>query len=238
MAHKTGHKMTCFGPHNDAMNSSTSRNNDPRGLLDHAIATAGKTVADVLPHQLADPTPCAGMEVQALLAHLTGVLDRIAAVGDGANPLAVTDPTMADDCHLDAWRQAAERASAAWTDDAALDRHTVLPWIEGDGAKVLASYISELTVHTWDLAAATGQQPDWDDVVVQSAFDAMRGMLPVDNRLSRYEEISAARGLDEITVPFGEAVPISEEAPAIERLVAWTGRDPRRYLDTTFTTPL
>ena len=35
-------------------------------------------------------------------------------------------------------------------------------------------------------------------------------------------------GLDEVAVPFAEAVAIADDAPAIDRLVAWNGRDPRR----------
>ena len=113
------------------------------------------------------------------------------------------------------------------SDDAVLERPMALPWIEGSGAEVLASYFSELTVHTWDLATATGQQPDWDDTVVAAALEA-RQILPAQNRRALYEEISTAMGLDEVAVPFAEAVPIPDDAPAIDRLVAWNGRDPLR----------
>jgi hypothetical protein len=93
----------------------------------------------------------------------------------------------------------------AWSDDAVLERPMALPWIEGSGAEVLASYFSELTVHTWDLATATGQQPDWDDTVVAAALGA-RHFLPAENRRAFYEQVSAAMGLDEVRVPFAEAV--------------------------------
>lgn len=36
-----------------------------------------------------------------------------------------------------------------------------LPWVTAPGAALLAMYTSELTVHTLDLAKATGQQPAW-----------------------------------------------------------------------------
>ena len=35
-------------------------------------------------------------------------------------------------------------------------------------------------------------------------------------------------GLDEVAIPFAEAVPVPDDAPAIDRLVAWNGRDPAR----------
>ena len=224
--------MTGLGQHNGAMitstGSATDHRNDPRAILDRAIATGGVVVAGVRPEQLTDPTPCTDMDVQALLAHLIGVLDRVAALGRGEDPLAVTEIPVADDRWPDAWRESGRRATDAWSHDAVLERSMALPWIEGRGAEVLTSFFSELTVHTWDLATATGQQPDWDDTVVAAAFDGARQILPAENRRALYEEISAARGLDGVAVPFAEAVPISDDAPAIDRLVAWTGRDPLR----------
>jgi len=223
--------MTGLGRHNDAMitpiSSATDHLKDPQAILDRAIATGGVVVAGVRPEQLADSTPCTDMNVQALLAHLIGVLDRVAALGKGEDLFAVTETAVPDDRWPDAWRESARRAADAWSDDAVLERPMALPWIEGSGADVLASYFSELTVHTWDLATATGQQPDWDDAVVDAALEA-RHFLPAENRRTLFEEISAAMGLDEVRVPFAEAVRIPDDAPAIDRLVAWNGRDPRR----------
>lgn len=207
--------------------SLTDHLKDPRPILDRAIATVGAVIAGVRSGQLTDPTPCTDMDVRALHAHLIGVLNRVAALGNGEDPLTVTDTPVADDRWPDAWRESGRRAVDAWSDDAVLEQPMALPWIAGSGAQVLASYFSELTVHTWDLATATGQQPDWDDAVVAAAFDAARQMLPAENRRGLYEKISAARGFDEVTVPFAEVVPVPDDAPTIDRLVAWNGRDPR-----------
>jgi len=200
---------------------------DPRTLLDRAIATGGSVIAGVRPDQLTAPTPCSEMDVRAMLGHLVGVLDRIAALGRGDDPFAVAEVSAPDDGWSDAWTTSARRVAAAWRDDNVLEQPMALPWIQGTGADVLASYISELTVHTWDLAAATGQEPAWDDAVVSAALDA-GGILPAENRRALFEEISAAMGLDEVAIPFAEAVPIPDTAPAIDRLVAWNGRDPSR----------
>ena len=53
-------------------------------------------------------------------------------------------------------------------------------------------------------------------------------ILPAEDRRELFEQISAAAGLDEVAVPFAEAVPTADDAPAIDRLVAWYGRDPGR----------
>jgi uncharacterized protein (TIGR03086 family) len=223
--------MAGLSRHNGAMitatSSTTDHLQDPRRILDRAIVTGGVVIAGVWPERLTDPTPCTDMNVRALLAHLVGVVDRVAALGNGKHPFAVIETVVPDDRWPDAWREAGRRAADAWSDDAVLERPMALPWIEGSGAEVLASYFSELTVHTWDLATATGQQPDWDDTVVAAALEA-RHFLPAENRRAFYEEISAAMGLDEVAVPFAEAVAIADDAPAIDRLVAWNGRDPLR----------
>lgn len=147
---------------------------DPRPILDRAIATGGAVVAGVRPDQLTDPTPCPEMDVRTMLGHLVGVLDRIAALGHGDDPFAVIESASPDGAWSDVWAAASTRATDAWRDDAVLERPMALPWIQGSGADVLTSYFSELTVHTWDLATATGQQPRWDDTVLTVAIGAPR----------------------------------------------------------------
>lgn len=215
------------------MNTSTSSAQhdltDPRPILDGALAVGGVVVAGVRPEQLTDPTPCTDMDVHALLAHLIGALDRIAALGSGGDPFSVTEAPVEHDRWSHAWQRSGRRAADAWSDHAVLERPMALPWIEGSGAEVLASYFSEVTVHTWDLAAATGQQPEWDDTVVAAALEGARRILPAENRRALYAQVSAAQGFAVVAVPFAEAVPIAGDAPAIDRLVAWCGRDPRGW---------
>lgn len=207
--------------------STTDSTTDPRLILDRAIATGAEVIAGVGPDQLTAPTPCPEMDVRAMLRHLVGVLDSIAALGKGEDPFSVTETHAPDDGWPKAWAAAGTHAAEAWSDDAVLERPMALPWIQGTGADVLTSYFSELTVHTWDLATATGQQPRWDDTVITAALEAPP-ILPAENRRALFEEISAAMGLNEVAIPFAEAVPVAADAPAIDRLVAWSGRDPRQ----------
>jgi uncharacterized protein (TIGR03086 family) len=226
---QTGHWVTGLGRHDGAMTTPTSSTTDhltdPRPIFDRAVATGLAVIAGVRHDQLTDPTPCTDMNVRAMLTHLVGVLDRVAALGNGEDPFGVAETPVADDRWADAWKEAGTRAADAWRDDTVLERPMALPWIQGSGAEVLASYFSELTVHTWDLAMATGQQPVWDDTVVTAALEA-RQILPAENRRALFEEISTAMGLDEVAVPFAEAVPVPDDAAGIDRLVAWNGRDP------------
>jgi uncharacterized protein (TIGR03086 family) len=222
--------LTGFERDDGIMTSATNCSTDhldPRPILDRAIATGGSVIAGIRPDQLTATTPCSEMDVRTMLGHLVGVLNRVAALGRGEDPFAVTETPVADDGWSDAWTASARGAAEAWRDDDVLAQPMTLPWIQGSGADVLASYFSELTVHTWDLAMATGQQPRWDDSVVDAAL-ASRDFLPAENRRALFEEISAAMGLDEVAIPFAEAIPVPDDAPAIDRLVAWNGRNPIR----------
>ncbi len=207
--------------------TTTNHPTDPRVLLDRALATAGSVIASVEPDQLTAPTPCSEMDVRTMIGHLIGVVDRIATLGRGEDPFSVVEEARSGDGWTEAWSAAASAVVDTWSDDAVLEQPMALPWIQGNGAEILRSYFSELTVHTWDLAVATGQTPDWDDDVVATAY-AVKDFLPAENRRAIFEEISAAMGLDEVAMPFAEQVPVADDASAIDRLVAWNGRDPNR----------
>lgn len=197
---------------------------DPRTSFAGAVAVGGATVAGVRDDQLDDPTPCTDMDVRALLAHLRSVLDRVTALGRGEDSFAVAEVPLGPD-RLGEWTEAAHRVQAVWRDDAVLARPMELPWQQGTGADILLGYVNEVLVHTWDLAVATGQQPDWDEALADVALAHMPA-LPAEGRREMFEQISAEMGLPEPAMPFAEVVPVPDGAPAIDRLVAWNGRDP------------
>jgi uncharacterized protein (TIGR03086 family) len=197
---------------------------DPRTTFARAVAIASTTVAGVRDDQLDRPTPCTEMDVRALLAHLRSVLDRVAALGRDEDSFAVAEVPLGPD-RLGEWTEAAHRVHAVWRDDSVLARPMELPWQQGTGADILLGYVNEVVVHTWDLATATEQEPDWDDDVVHTALDRMPA-LPAEGRRELFEQISADMGFDEVAMPFAEVVPVADGAPAIDRLVAWNGRDP------------
>ena len=86
-----------------------------------------------------------------------------------------------------------------------------------------------LEYHTWDLATATGQQPDWDDAVVGVSLALMERVLPAaEARRKAYDEAASRLPADRgpFKPPFADAVPVPAHARPIDRLVAWTGRRP------------
>jgi uncharacterized protein (TIGR03086 family) len=200
---------------------------DPRDDFFRAVMSGGAVIAAVRADQWGDPTPCDDFDVRGLMDHLVVVLRRVAVMGRGGNPFAV-------DAHVDAgawcdqWALAEREARDAWGRPGALEQKVQLPWTEKSGADTLRIYLSEVLVHTWDLAGATNQSPTWDDAAVEVALDAMRVELPAEGRLALLKE--AVQGLrpgdPAPELPFAEAVTVEPGAAPIERLVAWTGRRP------------
>lgn len=203
---------------------------DPRSAFADAVGVARQAIGGVRPDQLEDPTPCPDMDVRALLGHLVDVLHRVTALGRGQDPFALdARAPVADDAWSDAWQRAAHEVMVAWSDDAVLERTVVLPWSRGSGADTLCGYLNEVVVHTWDLAAATGQQPAWDERVLAEALAAIQRLLPVDGRAARFAAAAEAApdGLRGFAPPFAEAVEVPAAAPLLDRLIAWNGRSPQ-----------
>lgn len=198
---------------------------DPRVYFARAVRTTTDVLGAVRTEQLDDPTPCDAFDVRQLLGHLVGVLHRVARLGRGEDPFAGGDVEAPGDDWSGAWAAAAHEVQAAWTDPSVLARPMALPWQQGTGGEILAGFLSELTVHTWDLATATVQEPVWDDDVVRAALATSVG-LPAEGRLELFERISREMGFDEVAIPFADAVAVPDDASAIDRLVAWNGRRP------------
>ncbi len=211
-------------------NPAPLSDDDPRTIFAHSVMTGGVTIANVRIDQLANPTPCDDFDTRGLLGHLVSVLHRVAAIGRQEDPFSVPDIAggVADDGWHAAWLVAAHAVQAAWTDDATLDRMVHLPWASMPGGPTLAMYTSEVTVHTWDLAQATGQQPEWNDIAVAVSMEAMRQGLPDADRAASFEEArkNMPPEMADFPPPFANAVAITPDASGIDQLVAWTGRTP------------
>jgi uncharacterized protein (TIGR03086 family) len=83
--------------------------------------------------------------------------------------------------------------------------------IEKTGPSLTIAFCDQL-VHGWDLARATGQDATMPDGLADVAYEFIHGMLGGDQR-------GAA---------FKPEVPVAADASTQDRLLGFTGRDPRR----------
>lgn len=169
--------------------------------------------------QLSDPTPCPDYTVADLVDHIGGLALAFTCAarkedvpGDGQ---ASGDGSRLEEGWRDRIAGQLDELGRAWTDPAAYDGMTMAGPIEMPAAVASLVALDEVTVHAWDLAAATGQAYDADlEAVAEShafaeSFEPPPGGAADDGGL------------------FGPPVAVPDDASPLDRLLGATGRDPR-----------
>lgn len=176
--------------------------------LERAYEDLASVVGALTTDQLALPTNCPGWDVRALLNHTLGtavMFTKVNAgelVGEDAGDVVGDDPAGAVAriavANLDAWRA-----------PGALDGMRVYPWGTFPASVGLVINISEVALHGWDLAVATGQSAAIDAEAAQIVFGLYQ-QIPLDDL--------RAHGV------FGAEVSVPSSAPVQERLLGLLGR--------------
>lgn len=179
----------------------------------------GDRVAAVRDDQWDAPTPDTEWTVADLVGHLVeehrwaapllhgSDLETAEKVVRGSRSLPVDGGVGAN--LAEEWREAALESADAFAADGALDRSVTLSRGETPVRDYLAEMTFDLVVHGWDLQTAIGFAGSFPDDAVEAAWQ----------RAQQMGDLSSS-GL------FGPAVDVSDDAPALDRLVAYTGRHP------------
>lgn len=186
-------------------------------LLVPVLTDLADVVADVGPEQLSAPTPCPEFDAAALRQHVLGWLAHFtAAMEEPAGTTARPDPeTLAvpddADAAADQVRADAARLAAAVRSGVAGSPVSVMG-MTLPGEQALSMMLMEYLAHGSDLAKAIGRPWSPAPEAAEYSLAAARTML-----LDEY------RGPDK---SFGPAVPVPDDAPALDRLLGFCGRDP------------
>ncbi len=165
--------------------------------------------------QLTAPTPCTEYDVRALLNHLLFWGPSLVGAGH-KDPVP---PPAEDEADVDLtggdWAKAVERnlegLVGAWSRPEAWEGTTRMVSPDGVPASMIGGMVlSELVVHGWDLARASGQVPVWNDALLNRVYAELTEMASMGREMGAY----------------GPEVPVAESAPTLDRIVALTGRDP------------
>lgn len=188
---------------------------DIRSQMLPAAEVAARIVLRIPEAELDAPTPCPEWDVRALVNHL------ILWSGRGESAARKAPPTGPGEDHdftsesgwAELFEEQSRKTAEAWQDPAAWEGETSLT----GGAKGMpAGFIGgivfvESVLHGWDLAVATGSEPEFAPETVQAAWEQTVAMA----------DVSRQYGV------FGPEVPVAEDAPLLDRLLGLAGRDPR-----------
>lgn len=183
---------------------------DPRPLYRDAVTWVAGLAAGVPADRMDGPTPCDEFDVRALLGHLVTTVRKVHGFARGADTSAVPHVStgIADDALATAYAADADAACTAWSDDALLEVVVRAPWGEVPGRQVLWGHLNEALVHGWDLAVATGQDPEADPALAAAALEWAGANLP-------------AQGREQF--PFADPAQPAADAGPTERLANWSG---------------
>lgn len=182
-------------------------------------AELARLVRGVGDHQLQDPTPCPDYTVADLLDHIGGLALAFTLsalkkeIPGGGN--ASGDGSRLEDGWRDRICAQLGELGEAWLDPAAYDGMTMAGPIEMPAEIAALVALDEVTVHAWDLAVATGQEYAADPAAVEAAHAFASSFEP------------PADGAADDGGLFGPPVDVPRDAPALDRLLGATGRDPR-----------
>jgi uncharacterized protein (TIGR03086 family) len=158
----------------------------------------------VAPDAWSAPTPCDEWTARDIVEHVIGFHEFLLL-----RPLGVRADRPRDDPAA-RWDATAHALFAALEPDGALDRATELP---GGGHSsprtMLGALTTDVIVHAWDLAVATGTAPELDGALVDEALAA-----------------TTSAGLNRDAGTVGPEVAIAADATALDKLVAFYGRAP------------
>jgi uncharacterized protein (TIGR03086 family) len=182
------------------------------------MTPACRRTADVLVNltdeQLNSPTPCEKLSLRDLVAHVGGLALAFTAAARKAFGELTDDPPVEGVPLDEDWRTAyparlAELARA-WREPAAWEGMSRAGGVDFPGEVAGIVALTEVVIHGWDVAAATGQDYDVDPATLDA-------VLP---------HVTAIAAEGPVEGLFGPAVPVADDAPTLERVIALSGRDP------------
>ncbi|WP_067481065.1 TIGR03086 family metal-binding protein [Actinomadura hibisca] len=193
-----------------------SPSDDPIALLTRALDQTGAVIARVRREQAGEPTPCLSWDVRTLVGHVVDEVARFAAVTGGGEERHPPSTGPDGEDWIDAYIDAAESLLKSWQRPGAFDGTVRLASGEVPAAWTFGRQVTELVLHAWDIAKATGQPTDLDPELGRYALAWGRENLTPEHRA------------DETTGEhIGPEVPAPEDASLYEQIAAFGGRDAR-----------
>jgi uncharacterized protein (TIGR03086 family) len=176
-----------------------------------ALDQTGRVVAGIRPDQWQADTPCDGWDVHALLNHLVAGNLLAAELGAGATIAEVGDRLDGDVLGADpaaSYAASAAAAAAVFRRPGALDAPCAVSYGPVPGSVYAGHRFLDVFVHGWDLAAASGQDPELDPGLIKACRDVIE------------PQVAAFRAAGVL----GDEQPVPADATGQQRFLAMLGR--------------
>lgn len=178
-----------------------------------AAAHTRGLIAGTRDRQRNGPTGLPGWDVARLIDHVAEISAAGVEVFAGERPVTGGDPITSYDAAVGAFVEAAGRPgtlSQTWT--------TFMG--EMTGAQLVMALAMDNLIHGWDLAKATGQNPELPAEAVRAIYDTY-----AEDTESEIEPAPTVAQLRQYG-SLGPAVTVPPDAPTQDRLITMMGRTP------------
>jgi uncharacterized protein (TIGR03086 family) len=155
-------------------------------------------------NELDSDTPCDKWDVRELMNHMLETQRYFvgSARGEDASPPGQTPPsTLLGDDPVSAFKRAREETMSTFGDKD----------VQEKTGPALGIAFADQLLHGWDLAKATGQDTTMPPGLAEAAYQTIHGKFTDEQR----------KGV------FKPEVKVGDEASAQDKLLAYTGRDPK-----------
>ena len=182
-------------------------------LLSKAAQETKRVMAGVQTSQFSDSTPCKDFDVKALANHMAGLAMGTERAAKKLERMAPPDPMpdIVGDTPGTVYAGLADAAVEAWSAPGALEGNTQFGPSEIPAQMAAAVTLMEVSVHGWDLAAATGQSYTMAPDVAAAVHETVKQLATPDSRESGV---------------FAAEIQPSDGASEQDQLLALSGRDP------------
>jgi uncharacterized protein (TIGR03086 family) len=180
-----------------------------------ASARTAAVLGNVRDEQLGGPTPCTQLSVGEVVAHVGQLAPAFGAaaakdLGDLTDNPPGEDGYLLDEGWRDDYPARLTAFAEAWQAAQAWQGMTRVGGVDLPGEVCGLVGLTEVVVHGWDVAMATGQAYTVDDGTAAVLLD----------HLTAFTAGGPVEGL------FGPPVPVGDDAGDFDRALALSGRDP------------
>jgi uncharacterized protein (TIGR03086 family) len=162
---------------------------------------------------LGAPTPCPDWDLRTLLNHTilwTSYSAERRAHGESVAQELMDKDFAADPGFREDYARQIGKAVEAWSDPQAWAGDRSVMGSATPATEVGAMLIMEMALHGWDVAKATGQEYHADDALAETVLETVQAQAEM---FRKYQGFAAA-------------IETKPDAPAFDRAVALSGRDP------------